>query len=132
MKIGLKELLKKFENGKMKIIMEDRYGLGYRIYSIINHAEVKDCINEADGDLWDVVIPGYKDKLKKKEYDTNDILGIFVLNNGNSKIFMRVDEKGYEKKRACDDINKFISEYLYWNDDVSGEWFKWEEIRGRL
>ena len=37
-----------------------------------------------------------------------------------------------KKKRACDDINKFISEYLYWNDDVSGEWFKWEEIRGRL
>ena len=37
MKIGLKELLKKFENGKMKIVMEDRYGMGYRIYSIINH-----------------------------------------------------------------------------------------------
>ena len=99
MKIGLKELLKKFENGKMKIVMEDRYGMGYRIYSIINHqVEVKNCINEADGDLWDVVILGYKDKLKKKEYDTNDILGVFVLNNGNSKIFMRVDEEGYEKK----------------------------------
>ena len=40
--------------------------MGYRIYSIINHAEVKNCINEADGDLWDVVIPGYKDKLKRK------------------------------------------------------------------
>lgn len=131
MKIGLKELLKKFENGKMRIEMEDRYGMGYRIYSIINHGEVKGYINDADGDLWDVVIPGYKDKLKKKEYDTNDIIGIFILDNGNSKIFMRVNEEGYDKRRCNDDIKKFIKEYLFWNE-VRGEWFKWEEIRGRL
>ena len=93
MEIDLKDLLKEFEKKKLCIMMEARYEMGYRIYSIINHGEVKGYINSSDGDLWDVVIPGYKGKLKKSEYMSNEIIGIFVLNNGNSKIFMRVEEE---------------------------------------
>jgi len=131
MEIGLIELLKKIEKEKQCILMEPRYEMGYRIYSIINHGEVRGYINLSDGDLWDVVIPGYKCKLKKREYMSNEILGLFILNNGNSKIFMRVCEEGYDNERAVEDIKKYIKEYLYWND-VEGEWVEYKKFKGRL
>ena len=40
-------------------VFENRLKLGYKTYSIINHAELTNVINPADGDPWDLVIPGY-------------------------------------------------------------------------
>ena len=50
----LKHLLKKKD---LIAVFENRLKLGYKTYSIINHAELVNVINPADGDPWDLVIP---------------------------------------------------------------------------
>ena len=52
----LKHLLKKKD---LIAVFENRLKLGYKTYSIINHAELVNDINPADGDPWDLVIPGW-------------------------------------------------------------------------
>ena len=111
--IKIHNLIKLIKKNGVEIEVEDRGN--WKDYGIFNHAEVLKYINEADGDLWDIVIPGYKRRLKPgNKYVTKKIIGILFLSSGNHKIFMKINEKRYggcDNNKIKRDINRFIKNY---------------------
>ena len=123
-RINLKKLLNIFKNKKLEIKIEDRVKLGYSTYGIINQAELLTYINPTDNELWDIIIPGYDYKIRRKNFKTNDTIGICYVEDGNHKIFMKIDHKGFNKKRAINDIKTYLKNYKQ-NNNLS---VKWESI----
>ena len=114
--IELEKLLEILSQKKLDIVMEDRVKLGFKTYGIVNQAEFSNYLNMADGDLWDIVIPGYDFKIRKKYFSSNDIIGVCLVQNDNHKIFMRIDHPGFCKKRAQKDIEKYLINYRQINN----------------
>tara|TARA_B100001057_G_C22537120_1_gene828083 strand:- start:142 stop:516 length:375 start_codon:yes stop_codon:yes gene_type:complete len=81
-----------------------------------NYGEIVGLKNRADGDRWDIFIPGYNFKLEiGKETKIMKIIGFLYLNNGNHKIAIRVNEKGFNKQMCQAEIAEYTQTYLYKN-----------------
>lgn len=115
------KMMKRIFRNPVKIIIEHRIKNNQQTYGIINQYEIEGYINPADGDFWDVVIPGYSHKIRTAEFYTNDIIGIFILESGNHKIFMKINYPGYNSQKSRRDIIKYCKEYTQINN-----------IRGKL
>lgn len=82
-------------------------------FGVSNYGEIKSWINSADGDPWDVFAPGYKMNIEiNKPVRIEKVIGIFLLENGNHKIAVRVKNipitsSSFEKKQ----IQKYCKEY---------------------
>ena len=109
--ITLTNLMKLFSKGPLHIKMEHRIKLGYYTYGIINQGELPKYINTSDQDKWDVIIPGYSYKIRKENFHSNDIIGIYLLKNGNHKIFMRISHPGFDSNRSKKDIQTYLENY---------------------
>ena len=96
----------------MIAVFENRLKLGYKTYSIINHAELVNIINPADGDPWDLVIPGYGYSLcLHKTFEIQKIKKVLFVEGGNHKIFIRVKVPGYQEDLAERQMNEFKRDY---------------------
>lgn len=105
----LKHLLKKKD---LIAVFENRLKLGYKTYSIINHAELVNIINPADGDPWDLVIPGYGYSLcLHKTFNVQEVKKVLFVEGGNHKIFIRVKVPGYQEDLAERQMNEFKRDY---------------------
>ena len=105
----LKHLLKKKD---LIAVFENRLKLGYKTYSIINHAELVNIINPADGDPWDLVIPGYGYSLcLHKTFNVQEVKKVLFVEGGNHKIFIRVNVPGYQEDLAERQMNEFKRDY---------------------
>ena len=83
------------------------------MYGIHNHAEFLGFMNPHDNCLWDALIPGYKEKLiVKKKYKVKDIIGIYLLENGNHKIVCKIFKNGYDSNKSEKDIKKYMKNYF--------------------
>ena len=81
-----------------------------------NYGEIVGLKNRADGDRWDIFIPGYDSKLEiGKETKIIKIIGFLYLNNGNHKIAICVNEKGFNKQTCQAEIAEYTQTYLYKN-----------------
>lgn len=91
-----------FENRPVK------YKFGTR-----NYGEIPLWYNRADGDPWDVFAPGYKYNLVYNfPYVIDKIIGVFVLENGNHKIAVRLkDLPIHSRKYEKHIINKYMKNY---------------------
>mgnify|MGYP001370731223 CR=1 FL=1 len=82
------------------------------MFGISNYGDIPEWINKADGDPWDIFAPGISSKLPiNKKFVIKKILGILLLENGNHKIAIKVNTKGYDKDRCLDDINTYCKKY---------------------
>lgn len=78
-----------------------------------NYGEIPKWYNHADGDPWDIFAPGYNNNLMtNKPYYIDKIVGVFVLEDGNHKIAVRlknipIHSKQYEQNI----IDKYIKNY---------------------
>lgn len=102
----------KYTPQNINILIEDRQNLKWREYGIHNHGEILNMRNEADGDLWDIVIPAYNyrippNSIHKIEY----IYGILWIENGNHKIFCSLKDLKNNPNRINSDIKKYINIY---------------------
>jgi len=113
---SFQKMMKRIFRDPVKIIIEHRIKNGQHTYGIINQYEIEGYINPADGDFWDVVVPGYSHKIRTVEFYTNDVIGIFILESGNHKIFMRVNYPGYNHQKSRRDISKYCQEYTRINN----------------
>ena len=78
-----------------------------------NYGEIVGLKNPADGDRWDVFIPGYNYKLELgKEIQIIKIIGFLYLNNGNHKIAIRVNKNGFNKQACALEIANYTQTYL--------------------
>lgn len=90
-----------------------------------NYGEVPRYINQADGDCWDVFAPGYERVLNtKRKYRCRQILGIFLLNNGNHKIAIQLFIPGYDAHVARSEIATFCQQYTA----ITGHLGTWTEL----
>jgi hypothetical protein len=113
---SFQKMMKRIFQGPVKIIIEHRIKNRQQTYGIINHYEIEGYTNPADGDFWDVVIPGYSHKIRTNEFYTNNIIGVFILESGNHKIFMKINYPGYNPQKSHRDILKYCEEYIRINN----------------
>ena len=118
--VSFGNMIKRIYQKPVKIIIEHRVKNSQQTYGIVNHYEIEGYKNPADGDFWDVVIPGYSKKIRKQSFYTNDIIGILILKDGNHKIFMRIPYDGYNHNKSLKDISKYCKEYNKINN-ISGK-----------
>lgn len=57
---------------------------------INNYGELPQFINRADGDPWDVIVPGYTTLEYGKPYRFKKLMGVYALPNGNHKLIVDV------------------------------------------
>ena len=93
------------------ILMEDRVKKGYNTYGIVNQGELKSYRNPYDGDLWDIVIPGYDVKIRSKTLIVDFFIGALLVEDGNHKIFVTIDRAGFDEKRATEDMELYALNY---------------------
>ena len=67
---------------------------------INNYGEIPRYINRADGDPWDVMIPGYPKLEKNKYFRFKELLGVYILPNGNHKLIIDIHDKLYTQDRS--------------------------------
>tara|TARA_A100001015_G_C15032750_1_gene734260 strand:- start:2526 stop:2900 length:375 start_codon:yes stop_codon:yes gene_type:complete len=96
---------------KYDVILEHRqkkYMFGAK-----NYGEIIGLKNFADGDRWDIFIPGYDFKLEiGKEIKIFKIIGFLYLTNGNHKIAVRINTEGFNQQ-ACDlEISNYTRTYI--------------------
>lgn len=79
---------------------------------INNYGEIPVFINEADGDPWDVIVPGYPKMETDKPIKLKKLIGVYTLPNGNHKLIIDVHtshKKDYSK--IYKDVSKFQKRY---------------------
>ncbi len=79
---------------------------------INNYGELPQFINKADGDPWDVIVPGYPKLHPGVPYYLKDIVGIYRLPNGNHKLIVDIYTdilKNFSTVKP--EVNKFVRMY---------------------
>jgi len=95
------------------------------MYGIHNHAEFLGYTNPHDKCLWDALIPGYKKKFTPdKKYKVKDIIGIYLLENGNHKTVCKIYKPGYNAKKASRDVKNYMKRYY----QIHGLRHKWVQL----
>jgi len=69
----------------VQVVMEHR-----KNKFINNYGELPQFINGADGDPWDVIVPGYATLEYGKPYRFKKLMGVYALPNGNHKLIVDV------------------------------------------
>ena len=96
-----------FKKPNIKIKLEKR-----RKPFIKNYGEIPNYINNADGDPWDILVPGYPILKTNKSFEFKELLGVYMLPDGNHKLIIDIDaslnqNKGNVKK----DVLNFKRKY---------------------
>ena len=76
-----------------------------------NYGEIPHTLNHADGDPWDVLVPGYKTLKKNKPYLIKKIEGIIILSNGNHKIICDIHHTSSRSKSWKSEVNTYATNY---------------------
>ena len=69
----------------VQVVMEHR-----KNKFINNYGELPQFINGADGDPWDVIVPGYATLEYGKPYRFKKLMGVYALPDGNHKLIVDV------------------------------------------
>lgn len=110
--IDLEELLLLITTEGVKLRFEDRKSLHWNNYNSYNHAEIIGYINIADRDYWDAMVFGYNKEFSfKYTYNTDKLLGILYLPNGNHKLLLKCSDRGFSKKRFRKQLLNYIEHY---------------------
>ena len=71
-----------------------------------NYGEILNTINHADGDAWDIIVPGYETLEINKQFKIKKLEGIIEMPNGNHKLIVDIftDNIRFKKKQILDEI----------------------------
>ena len=93
-----------------KIILEKRPKK--YMFGAWNYGEIPGLINASDGDPWDVLVPGLGKHLSLgRPYMIKNVLGIYLLENGNHKICVSVYDSDFDATRAKEEIRRYVDRY---------------------
>lgn len=68
---------------------------------INNYGEIPRYINSADGDPWDVIVPGYPMLETNKSFRLKELLGVYRLPNGNHKLIVDIYDNLFVQDKSC-------------------------------
>ena len=85
-------------------------------FGTLNYGDIPHTLNAADGDPWDVFVPGYEARLPtKREYAIASAIGILQLANGNHKIAVRLKHAPqryrFDAHRAQIEMRRYAERY---------------------
>ena len=107
--VNYREFVTQAFNG-CEIVLENR-SLNH-LYGVMNYGDCPRLWNKSDGDPWDVVVPGYANRLEfGKLFKVTQVLGTLFLKNGNHKTFVRIDCDGFDEIRCKQDIESYKKGY---------------------
>lgn len=107
-------VLNKLSSNKKPCVVFEKRPAKYK-FGVKNYGEIPGMYNKSDGDPWDVFAPGYNVKLKTNTpYEIDKVIGIFVLENGNHKIAIRLreiycEDTNYENRIINDYCKKYMA-----------------------
>ena len=79
---------------------------------IHNYGEIPAYINQADGDPWDIIIPGYPRMDVDRPIRLKKLVGVYTLPNGNHKLIVDVYSSIKRDSEKFDrDIKTFKRKY---------------------
>ena len=109
-----------------KVILEHRPKK--YMFNTLNYGEIQGLYNRADGDCWDVFVPGYEKSLEVgKQYAVKSVLGVLVMDNGNHKIAVRLFVPGFDEQRCKYEIQNYVKTYLR-RMKKKGMWLAYEQL----
>ena len=76
-----------------------------------NYGELPGTINKADGDPWDVIVPGYDKLERNKLLRIKKIEGIIFLSNGNHKLIYDIYHDQKRSKHWKNQIKTYATKY---------------------
>lgn len=82
---NLYKILKNPKRPPVYVVLEKR-----RRKFINNYGEIPKYINRADGDPWDVIVPGYPKLTVGEPFKFKKLLGVYALPNDNHKLIVDV------------------------------------------
>lgn len=88
--------------------------------NINNYGEIYNCINPADKDPWDIIVPGYKPLKRDTPIMFKKLEGVMLLPNGNHKLIIDVHTTQKRKgvKRDVERFRKLYEEHTKLTSDV--------------
>ena len=71
-----------------------------------NYGEILDTQNSADGDAWDIIVPGYEKLEINKKFKIKKLEGLIEMPNGNHKLIVDIftDNLRFNKKHIMNEI----------------------------
>ena len=79
---------------------------------IKNYGEIPSYVNRADGDPWDVIVPGYPKLETDKPMKLKKLLGVYTLPNGNHQLIVDVQTSHKkDKNKFYKDVTSFQRKY---------------------
>lgn len=94
------------------------------MFGALNYGEVPGMINEADGDCWDIFLPGMTRRLAvNKLYSIKRVIGAVILENGNHKIAVELFLPGFDPEHIEKDVDTYMQRYTKFTG-VGTRW-KW-------
>ena len=78
---------------------------------INNYGELPNYINNADGDPWDVIVPGYPSLDIEKPLRFKKLLGVYTLPDNNHKLIIDVHTSVKKHKTIDNDVFVFKRKY---------------------
>lgn len=109
--IAYNNLLKILKDPTKKIfVILQRFGRGKWIN---NYGEIPKYINAADGDPWDILVPGYPMMETTRSFRLKELLGVYQLPNGNHKLIIDIYDTmlSQDKSRIRTDIIDYKRKY---------------------
>lgn len=108
------------ENGRCRCVVESR-GEGGAWGSGVPYGEVLGFRNRADGDRWDVFLPGLARVDAAAALDAGAeprpltvarVLGVVLIKGGNHKLAVEVDAFAADEARVLADVRRFVDAYV--------------------
>ena len=83
------------------------------IGSLKNYGEIVGFRNRADGDRWDVLVPGLPAQLPPgSRHRLSNVLGVILIKGGNHKLAVEVDAFAVDEARVLADVRRFVDAYV--------------------
>tara|TARA_B100000683_G_scaffold270059_1_gene308300 strand:+ start:127 stop:624 length:498 start_codon:yes stop_codon:yes gene_type:complete len=119
-KVSFAHVVRELVRKKQPFVLENR-PLKW-LYGLKNYGDIPAWINPADGDPYDVLVPGYDRRLPfNKPMVATSIIGVLWLENCNHKLAVRTDAPGFDGNLALKQISDYAHNYQK-RVKVKGEW----------
>ena len=107
---SFQKMLNMCESKALYIILENRpkkYMFGLKHYG-----DIPGTLNKADGDPWDVAVPGYTNLPIGQKLKLKKLLGVMMLENGNHKLIIDVHTNQRKNhNQALSEIKQYQKRY---------------------
>lgn len=109
MTTNLKHLIKHIHSRSLSVKLDK---LPHKKLWIPNYGEFISFKNQADGDNWDVLIPGYPKLNTDLSYSSKNLLGVYYLPDENHKLIIDIFHEDYNRSENwVDDVVKYQKSY---------------------